>query len=102
MKLVALIGIISLPSAAFAGVCPDGSYVSGECKLAPNGRFVGGTPTLAPNGAYVGGAPRLAPNGQFIGTGNAGRSTSTKMCPDGSYVVGSRCKMQPDGTYTGE
>ena len=23
-----------------------------------------------------------------------------KLCPDGSYVGGSRCKLQPDGTYT--
>ena len=25
----------------------------------------------------------------------------SKLCPDGSYVSGTRCKLQPDGSYTG-
>lgn len=25
----------------------------------------------------------------------------TRMCPDGTYVVGSRCKLMPNGTYLG-
>ena len=26
---------------------------------------------------------------------------SAKMCPDGSYVNGSKCKLCPDGSYSG-
>lgn len=78
-------------------LCPDGSYVYAErCELAPDGTYVGGRPQLAPDGRYVAGSPRLAPNGTYVGGG--GRTT---ICPDGSYVGGTRCILTPNGRYVG-
>lgn len=78
-------------------LCPNGTYVSGSnCRLAPNGTYVGGTPTLAPDGSYVGGRPRIVPNGKYVG--GYGKTT---VCPDGSFVTGTRCLPTPAGTYVG-
>ena len=77
-------------------LCPDGSFVNGQCQMAPNGTFVGsGNIQMAPNGVFVAGQPRMAPNGNFIG-GN-GQMT---LCPDGSYVSG-QCVLTPNGHYIG-
>lgn len=78
-------------------ICPNGSYVYGtKCQLAPNGQYLPGSATLAPNGQYVTGRPQRAPNGAYVG-GNG----PVSMCPDGSYVAGSRCVLTPNGTYVG-
>ena len=81
-------------------LCPNGQYVVGTgCYLAPDGSYTGYKPQLAPNGTYVGGKPRLAPNGQYIGGQPQQR---TILCPNGKYVVGTRCRLMPDGSYRGE
>lgn len=78
-------------------ICPDGSYVYGtECRIAPNGRYLPGPATIAPNGQYVTGRPQIAPNGKYVGG-----SGPVRICPDGSYVAGSRCMITPNGTYVG-
>jgi hypothetical protein len=78
-------------------MCADGSYVSGPCRMAPDGTYVGGTPRMAPDGTYVGGRPRMAPDGSYVG--GTGR---TIMCADGTYVVGTRCHLAPNGKYVGQ
>lgn len=78
-------------------LCPNGQYVVGDrCHMAPDGSFQGTKPQMAPDGSFVGGRPQMAPDGSYVG--GQGR---LRLCPDGSYVVGSRCKMMPDGTYVG-
>jgi len=33
--------------------------------------------------------------------GNYTGGKKSTLCPDGTYVSGSRCKLNPDGTYSG-
>ena len=73
-------------------LCPNAS----NCFLAPDGTYHAAPPQLAPNGTYVGGTPRLAPNGQYVGG-----SGTIILCPDGSYVTGTRCVLTADGRYVG-
>lgn len=87
----------SNPAGRSFSMCPDGSYVSGDCNLSPDGSYVGGRPSLSPDGTFVGGKPTLTPDGTFVGS-DSGEYT---MCPDGSFVGGSRCKMTPDGSFVG-
>lgn len=77
--------------------CPDGKYVVGMCTIAPDGSYVGDQPQIAPDGTYVGGMPRLTPNGTYVG----GTGPLT-ICPDGSYVAGTSCRLMPDGRYVGQ
>lgn len=103
--VLASISFVSFPASAQQGevkqrLCPNGQYVVGTgCFLAPDGSYTGYKPTLAPDGTYVGGKPRLAPNGQYIGGQPQQR---TILCPNGAYVVGTRCRLMPDGSYRGE
>ena len=57
--------------------------------MAPDGRFVGG----GNNGMQ---APVMTPNGGFVSGGSG-----TTMCPNGQFVAGSRCVMNPDGSFSG-
>lgn len=77
-------------------ICPNGTYVVGQCTLAPNGSYVSGNPRIAPDGSYVAGTPRMAPDGSYVG--GTGRVT---LCPNGKYVAGNRCVIAPDGSYVG-
>jgi len=36
---------------------------------------------------------RLCPDGSYV-SGNR-----CKLCPDGTYIGGNRCKLKPDGSY---
>lgn len=87
-----------LPSRPRTLLCPNGQYVFGDrCHMAPDGSYHGDKPQMAADGTYVGGKPQMAPDGSYVG--GSGR---LQFCADGSYVIGSRCKMMPDGTYAGE
>ncbi len=59
---------------------------SSACALAPHGSYhpKGDTP------------PQLTPGGTYV----PGRGKVT-LCPDGTYVAGSRCILAPDGSYVG-
>lgn len=88
----------SIPTSASAvWLCPNGTYVFGlACYIAPNGSYVGVPAQMAPDGTWVGGTPKMAPNGRYLGGGG-----QVTICPDGSYVAGSKCQLMPNGTYLG-
>ena len=51
----------------------------------------------------------LCPDGTYVSggqcklnpDGNYTGGRKSTLCPDGTYVSGSRCKLNPDGTYSG-
>ena len=101
--LTLIVGIAFIPiPAAFAYMCPDGSYVSkGPCNICPDGSYIGGGAScqIAPDGTYVpktSEGPKIAPDGTYVS--GEGRVI---ICPDGTYVSGNRCKIMPDGSYVG-
>ena len=97
-----MVALSALPSTAQV-LCPDGSYVSmGPCRLCRDGSYVSATGacTLTPAGTYIpkeSGGPKLAPDGTYVPGG-----APTILCPDGSYVSGTRCVLAPDGSYVGK
>ena len=89
-----------------ACLCPDGSYVSEcPCNLCPDGSYVGGDSScqLAPDGTFIpyrsnrSPGAQLAPDGTFHPDGEG-----IVMCPDGTYVTGSKCVLMPNGSYIGK
>ena len=103
--LAASILTLGLPLSVSAQtfMCPDGNYVSkGPCTLCPNGKYVGSGAQcqLTPSGSYVpkveGKNPQLTPSGGYV-QGGAPKT----LCPDGTYVAGTRCVLAPNGKYVG-
>jgi hypothetical protein len=93
-----LIVLLLISEVSWAGMCPDGSYVSSDrCTMAPNGSYVGGDrATMAPDGSYVGGSTStMAPDGSYV------EGNKATMAPDGSYVGGNRAILAPNGSYIG-
>ena len=100
------IAVLSVAAQAAPFLCPNGKYVSsGPCNLCPGGSYVGGgeTCTIAPDGKYVGTKDAskplaLGPDGKWHDSGNK----ALLLCPDGSYVSGTRCELTPSGKYVGK
>ena len=95
---IAMIFVGSI-TAAQAAYCPDGTSVAGStCKLMPDGHYVSGDeqPQLAPDGSYTSGQPRIAPSGSYVG--GQGQTTlcpdgsyvvgQCHLNPDGTYSGG--------------
>lgn len=97
------LAILGCGDAAADGVlCPNGAYVArGPCTLCPDGGYVGAGTLCA--GAQVGTFAAPATRRTALSAPPA-RSSSirTILCPDGSYVTGTRCVQTGTGRYTGE
>jgi len=115
-----VVSLLLVSGSVFAQVlCPDGSFVArGPCQLCPDGTFIGGSGRcqIAPDGSFVpegripahqtpsGGFmpertlfPQIAPDRSFH---QGGRQLT--LCPDGTFVAGTRCVLAPNGRFVGQ